>query len=671
MWPYFIGGETRDWFVENILSGQVVTSVMNFNVPTGTFGAPGTEFELPEGAMNVDLLASGVSFKAVDGMDPIEVPGNTRLSVKDGDTQAFFGDARLPTPGGDVNFSETEFLYRGGEDNSRVFELVGNIDAPISALVSLAKTQAPEVLASMDLPLDLDALEGRVSTSLTTRINLNGNDNTVRSMAYVLKGRVTDFVSTKPIETYTIADGQFQFDVTQEGYRVAGPAKLNGLATRISVQGELGGEAAPQIEVAATFAAQDFEQFGFDVSQFIDGNVGFTGQPLADGSLEISVDLKDASLTISDLALSKPRGQAGALSANVEFDGPVVSISQIDLSFGSVELHGGLKYNVDDGLQSADFSRFVLNEGDDARLELNAVDQGYSLKLRGQQLDLKHLMQRFFSLESGGTGGPRANDFDQRILIDVKIDRALGFYRTTALNLIADMDIQGDNLQKVAAQAQFGGTNSLSITTNPVPGGRVMSVAFNDLGTLLRFIGVYSRLAGGEGSLVMTTTHATGVDEGDFFLRDFAIINEGNVAQILGNDPRSRERIAQENRVDFNKGRASFIRRSDRIEITQAILDGDLMGGTMRGFIYTDAGQYDLAGTYVPLFGLNNAFQQIPILGPLLGGREGEGLFGITFAVRGDLDAPEFIVNPVSLLVPGAFRTLFEFRAKERPAAPN
>jgi len=675
MWPYFIGGETRDWFVKNVLSGKVITSAMKFKFPAGTLGAPGKEFKMPDGALNVDMLASGVVFKAMDGLDPIKVSGNTRLNVTDGNTKVVFGDASLPTRGGDVNFSGSEFVYKSGADGSREFALNGNIDAPISALVSLAETQSSSILDSMDLPLDLDALTGRVTTSLATRINLNAKDNGVRSMTYALNGKISRFASTKPIETYSIADGQFAFNVTEQGYKVQGPAKLNGLQTQISLQGELGAnatvDATPKIEVAATFAAEDFKQFGFDVSRFVDGKVRFTGQPLDDGSLKLSVDLKDASLTIADLALSKSRGEPGSLTANVSFDGPVVSISAVDLSFGSVDLHGELKYDVDKGLQSADFSHFILNDGDNAQLQLTQVKDGYSLKLRGQQLDLKPLMQRFFSLDGGGTGGPRATSVNQQLLIDVKLDRALGFYRTTALNLVADLNISGDNLQKVAVQAQFGGTNSLSITTNDVPDGRVMSVAFNDLGTLLRFVGIYPRLAGGEGSLVMTTNKATDVDEGIFSLSNFSIINEENVVQILGNDPQSRSRIAKENRVDFNQGQASFIRRSDRIEITRALLDGNQMGGTARGFIYTDAGQYDLTGTYIPLFELNNAFQQIPILGPLLGGRSGEGLIGITFAVRGDLNNPRFLVNPASILAPGVLRSLFEFRAQGQPAQSN
>jgi hypothetical protein len=39
-------------------------------------------------------------------------------------------------------------------------------------------------------------------------------------------------------------------------------------------------------------------------------------------------------------------------------------------------------------------------------------------------------------------------------------------------------------------------------------------------------------------------------------------------------------------------------------------------------------------------------------------------LLGVTFAVRGPLSQPEILVNPVSILAPGVFRTLFEYRAQ-------
>jgi hypothetical protein len=54
----------------------------------------------------------------------------------------------------------------------------------------------------------------------------------------------------------------------------------------------------------------------------------------------------------------------------------------------------------------------------------------------------------------------------------------------------------------------------------------------------------------------------------------------------------------------------------------------------------------------------------------LLGGRDGEGLVGVTFAVRGPLDQPQFLVNPLSILAPGFLREIFEFRSRELPPAP-
>jgi hypothetical protein len=186
-------------------------------------------------------------------------------------------------------------------------------------------------------------------------------------------------------------------------------------------------------------------------------------------------------------------------------------------------------------------------------------------------------------------------------------------------------------------------------------------MAFNDLGTVLRLLNVYPNLQGGQGTLVMQTIDAQNIDHGQFILRNFAIIDEANLQQMVSNAAAARGGRGD---MVFKSGQLDFVRRKDRIEITEAVLAGDSVGGTARGTIYTDARQYDISGTYVPLFGLNSVFQKL--LGPL-GGREGEGLLGVTFAIRGPLDKPDFQVNPLSALAPGAFRRMFEFRQKEIP----
>jgi hypothetical protein len=67
-----------------------------------------------------------------------------------------------------------------------------------------------------------------------------------------------------------------------------------------------------------------------------------------------------------------------------------------------------------------------------------------------------------------------------------------------------------------------------------------------------------------------------------------------------------------------------------------------------------------MRGTFVPLYGLNNAFGQLPIVGLFLGGSN-EGLVGITYEVVGPPSSPTLRVNPISAVAPGLLRKFFEF----------
>jgi hypothetical protein len=227
-----------------------------------------------------------------------------------------------------------------------------------------------------------------------------------------------------------------------------------------------------------------------------------------------------------------------------------------------------------------------------------------------------------------------------------------------------DLALKGSDLKKVSLQAQLTGNSTVSVVTNPTPEGRSMSVAFNDLGTLLRLVGVYAQLQGGDGSLLLTTDSSAKVDTGTLNIKNFAIVDEKNVANILGGHPEGVQLLSRGNNLAFRSAKVDFTHRVDRVQINNAVVTGDSIGGSGKGFIYTDSKQYDLVGTVIPMFGINNAFGKL--FGPLGGGPAG-GLFGITFQVKGPLDKPDFRINPMSALAPGAFRSLFEYRAKEQP----
>ena len=68
----------------------------------------------------------------------------------------------------------------------------------------------------------------------------------------------------------------------------------------------------------------------------------------------------------------------------------------------------------------------------------------------------------------------------------------------------------------------------------------------------------------------------------------------------------------------------------------------------------------DFNGSVVPAYALNGLFGKIPVVGTILAGEQGGGLFGLSYNVRGNTNNPEFSFNPASLLTPGIFRRLFD-----------
>ena len=666
LWPYFVAPEGRDWFVKNIVGGKLGRSTMRYSFPVGTMSRPGENKPLPKNSIFIDLVGLGVQVVPMPGMAPVTIEGETRLSMQDANLTISADGATVTNGGGSIAVANVGFTMTSDTPGENIYELSGDLAGSIPALVTFAKEQAPDLLKSAEMPVDVGTLNGNLSLSLVSTTVI-GADRELKRQDYAVNGVIQDFGSSAPFEGHTIGNGQLSFVASQQGYRVQGQAEIDGLGADVVISGIMAKDAPPpEMLLSATLDADDLKKMGFDASEFMQGSIKFVAKPMPDQSLQMAVDVTDATVTLNDLGITKARGVKGAMQAVIRQDGDVTEVSGIDIAFGDVKLEGSMGFDAKKNeLQRAEFTSFALSPGDVAQLSLTPIRGGYQLRIRGDQLDLKPMLKRFFSLEEGSTGGPQATAFESTTLaLDIELKRALGFFKTTAFNLDIDLALRGTDIQKASLSAQFGGNSALSVTSNPTPNGKVLSVVFNDLGTVLRLMGVYPNIEGGSGSLVLNTVTADKADYGTFLLKDFAIVDEDNVAQILGNHSESRARISRSNKMEFKSGEVQFVRRKDRIEITDGVLAGNEVGGSARGFIYTDKRQYDIVGTYVPLFGLNNVFAKL--MGPFAG-RDGEGLFGITFQVRGPLDKPDFRVNPMSALAPGVFRRMFEFRQREIP----
>jgi hypothetical protein len=91
------------------------------------------------------------------------------------------------------------------------------------------------------------------------------------------------------------------------------------------------------------------------------------------------------------------------------------------------------------------------------------------------------------------------------------------------------------------------------------------------------------------------------------------------------------------------------------------------LNGTIAPF---GAGKLNLKGSIIPSYTLNSLPGKVPLLGELLVGGKDEGVFGAKFSVRGAMDTPDIMVNPLSILTPGFLRNIFDAFPDSDPDAP-
>ena len=111
--------------------------------------------------------------------------------------------------------------------------------------------------------------------------------------------------------------------------------------------------------------------------------------------------------------------------------------------------------------------------------------------------------------------------------------------------------------------------------------------------------------------------------------------------------------------LNFEKLTGEYRYADDLLSMRNTRTSGGALGLTMNGEFDMDAGQMNMEGTIVPIYGVNQLIGAIPLLGDLLTGGDGQGIFAFAYSVQGPLGEPEVDVNPLSVLAPGFLRNLF------------
>ena len=222
-------------------------------------------------------------------------------------------------------------------------------------------------------------------------------------------------------------------------------------------------------------------------------------------------------------------------------------------------------------------------------------------------------------------------------------------------NLKGKLDIKNNEIYAADIFGDFDNKNNLKFTINTNNSGEKITTLFSSRAKPL--VNRYKFIKGfedsDEGYLDFYSLKKNGVSNSKLIIDNFKVKEIPVLAKLLA--LASLQGIADlltGEGIRFSDFEMNFTNKNKLMTIQELYAIGPAISILIEGYIQED-NIISLRGTLVPATTINRSIASIPLLGDLLIGKKvGEGVFGVSFKVKGPPKKLQTTVNPIKTLTP-------------------
>ncbi|QOZ25713.1 DUF3971 domain-containing protein [Bradyrhizobium sp. CCBAU 51753] len=654
MWPTIIVPEVREWVLERIDRGTLQRIDVGVNSPVHNLSRKGPP--IPDDGLSVNIVASGVTVRPVDKMPAVhDADLKARVTGRTATVTIAQGVADTPA-GRKINFSDFTFEIPDMAPKPSPSKVKFRVDASVPAAAEMLASERLSDLSGP--PIDPNSSKGNVTAIINLGMPVKGEltkaDTTYSVTADVAGVAVDKLVMNQKLEANTL-----KVIASNAGFQVKGDVKINGQAASLDYRKPADGDADVKLQATLDDAAR--ARFGMDLGPAVTGDIpiklsGKIGSGDNNTKMGIEADLTRLKLDNILPGWVKASGRSSKATFNVVPKDKSTRFEDIVVDGGGVSIKGSLEVDQNGDLVNANFPTYAPSDGDKTSLRADRGPDGVmKVTMRGDVFDGRGFLKSAISGRDSDTKNKsKGIDFD----VDLKLGAVMGFNGEAVRGVDAKISRRNGFFKAFTLNGKVGRDTPVTADIRRLQAREVIYLQTADAGAFLRFIDTYSKVAGGQLTLAMEPpTPDQGSKEGLINLRDFSVKGETQLDRAVAGGP-----VNTQNGIAFDALRAEFTRQSGKLSISNGVVKGPSIGATIEGSIDYVGNQVRMNGTFIPMYGLNNMFGQIPFFGIFLGAGSNEGLIGVTYEVVGTPSAPVLRVNPISALAPGLTRKIFEFK---------
>jgi hypothetical protein len=671
-WPLGIGVGAEDWIRSQVIEGRVGPVRIDANFEPGVLDHD----VIPEGALLMAFPFDGLSVRYLGRMTP--------LSAANGQAQ-LTGDAfRATVQAGTIG----TIAVSQGE-----LEILDYNSPSASARIKVhADGQVPDILALIDqdplgytrrFRIDTATTQGTAAVNLDFAIPLL-KDVPIERVGVGVQANLSG-LSVAIDEHRRLEKTTLQVALDKQSLTSQGSGELSGVPVGFRWLEDFDAPAqSTRIAVAATLDETARAKLGLSEPTWLKGSMPvqatFFGQRFTLNEATVNADLAQASAEFAMLNLAKRPGTPAKGSARIRFgaDG-IVSVTDLVISGEGLEARGSLSFHDDGRLIKVSLADMRSGPNDFA-VDIEPMQAGgLDVRIEGTSLDATKV---FGDGEQAKPATPnpvsdRTVSLTDPLSVSLKVDRILFKNDLNFRNVSAVVSFGADERITGFYLDTLGPSDDKITGSFTVENGiRKLALDAEDAGSFIRTFTGFPSIRGGSLNARISFPRDDGPKPHDYLgtvtLNDIVVTDQPFLARLFAAGSLDGPlRLLQGEGIRITRMNAPFTSQGRVITFDDGRASGPSVGGTFEGILDRRTDQISLTGTMVPAYAINSMLGAVPILGGLLVSKKGEGIFGVTYAMKGPLDDPTLTVNPLSVLTPGILRRIFEFApAKAPPQEP-
>lgn len=634
IWPEGSIPQTRDWIAANVTSGQMQ------QVQFSARQSPdlGQTYELSFGFADSAIRAI---------QDFPLVRGASGYGIIQNETATLVLEAgKMTAPiGGEVDLAGTRYQIADIRADPALAEIDLVASGQAEAVVSLLALPPINALTGSGFAADFVSGTAQLEAEISYPMKPDRRPDELR---YDARGIVLAASSDAIIEGRTIESPRMAVVADNSRIEVTGPFAIGAVKGEALWVMNIDGAADGQSHASGTVAlSQAFvDEFdlalpGGTIRGHAVGQFDISLRPGQSAAFTLISDLNRMGFALPQIGWTKQPDVTGSLRVQGTL-GDQPGVSALSLTAPGLSLvDGRIVFDENRRFRQTDFGQVQAGAWLSAPVTITNRGVGLAprISVTGGTMDLRRT--DFGASGNAGGGGP----------LDIALDRVIVSSGITLTEVAAELDASGPLSGNFSARVNGGARLTGRLET--VAYGIAVRAQGANGGRILRDAGIFRSAAGGQLDLILTPGTGEVIYRGQMKITDTNVQNAPVLTELLS--ALSIVGLLDQMRgagIVFSDVDAEFDLNGDLVRLKSGSAVGPSLGISLDGIYDLNASEINMQGVISPVYFLNT-------IGQIFSQRQGEGLFGFNYRLRGPIDQTVVEVNPLSILTPGLFRDIF------------